>query len=108
MQAVVYSGVLPPSKVSPFGFRPCAGLRLHLLRQFQTFWPLVLVWKASAAIVLAALCRLGGAVFSWVAPVFKSGRFLLAFGSSSRPAYGGRLIWAIRYHRHIWEIACLF
>jgi len=37
MQAAIYSSASPFSKVSPLGFRPPAGLRLHALRQFAAF-----------------------------------------------------------------------
>ena len=37
MQARIYSSVLPFSKVQPFGFGPCSGLRLQVLCGFQAF-----------------------------------------------------------------------
>ncbi|MBK6615888.1 DUF1010 domain-containing protein [Ottowia sp.] len=99
MQAAINSSVSPFSKVSPWGFWRCAGLRLHSLRQFQAF----LVSSACAASATsyhfcsAAPLPWRGA-FSWVAPVFKAGRSLLAFGSNiavkptrlRRSAYLGR------------------
>jgi len=37
MQAAINSSVSPFSKVSPWGFWRCAGLRPHSLRKFQAF-----------------------------------------------------------------------
>ena len=37
MQASLYSSVSPFSKVQPFGFGPCSGLRLQVLCGFQAF-----------------------------------------------------------------------
>jgi len=93
MQAAINSSVSPFSKVSPWGFWRCAGLRLYSLRQFQAF-------LASSACAASATsyhsCSVAPlpwrSAFAWAAPVFKSGRSLLAFGSnySSQPtAYGG-------------------
>ncbi|WP_453934284.1 DUF1010 domain-containing protein [Acidovorax temperans] len=93
MQASIYSSAPPISKVSPLGFWRCAGLRLSALRRFQAF-------LASSACAVSATsyhsCSVASlpwrSAFSWAAPVFKSGRPLLAFGSncSSQPtAYGG-------------------
>ena len=93
MQASIYSSAPPISKVSPLGFWRCAGLRLSALRKFQAF-------LASSACAVSATsyhsCSVASlpwrSAFSWAAPVFKSGRPLLAFGSncSSQPtAYGG-------------------
>lgn len=93
MQAAINFSVSPFSKVSPLGFWRCAGLRLLTLRKFQVF-------LASSAFVSSARCYYycsaaplpWRSAFLWVAPVFKSGRSLLAFGSncSSQPtAYGG-------------------
>jgi hypothetical protein len=93
MQALIYSSVSPFSKVSPLGSRHGAGLRLHSLRWFQAF-------LASSACAASAnsyhSCSAAPlpwrSAFSWAAPVIKSGRRLLAFGSnhSSQPtAYGG-------------------
>ena len=99
MQASIYSSGSPLSKVSPLGFRPPAGLRLHVLRQFQAF-------LASSACAASATSYHSCSTaplpwpsgFSWAAPVFKSGRPLLAFGSNfalkptrlRRAAYLGR------------------
>ena len=93
MQASIYSSAPPISKVSPLGFWRCAGLRLRSLGRFQAFW-------ASGACAVSATSYHSRSAaplpwrsaFSWAAPVFKSGRPLLAFGSncSSQPtAYGG-------------------
>ena len=93
MQASIYSSGSPFSQVSPLRFRRCAGLRLSALRRFQAFF-------ASSACAVSAIsyhsCSVASlpwrSAFSWAAPVFKSGRPLLAFGSnySSQPtAFGG-------------------
>ena len=83
MQASIYSSAPPISKVSPLGFWRCAGLRLSALRKFQAF----LASSACAANATsypscsaAPLPWPSG--FSWAAPVFKSVRPLLAFGSN--------------------------
>lgn len=99
MQASIYSSGSPLSKVSPLGFRPPAGLRLHVLRQFQAF----LASSACAASATSyhscsAAPLLWPSAFSWAAPLSKSGRSLLAFGSNPafkptrilRAAYLGR------------------
>lgn len=83
MQAAIYSSASPFSKVSPLGFRPPAGLRLHALRQFAVF-------LASSPCVESAIsyhfCSAAPLpwrnAFSWAAPFFKSGRSLLALGSN--------------------------
>jgi hypothetical protein len=68
MQAAIYSKVFPFSKVSPLGFRPPAGLRLHVLRQFLVSSAAPFPWRSA---------------FSWAALAFKAGRSLVAFGSNS-------------------------
>ncbi|EJD6680369.1 DUF1010 domain-containing protein [Pseudomonas aeruginosa] len=84
MQASIYSSASPFSKVSPLGSWRWAGLRLHSLRKFQAF----LASSACAASATsyhscsAALLPWRSTV-SWIAPVFKLGRSLLAFGSNS-------------------------
>ena len=99
MQASIYSSGSPISKVSPLGFWRCAGLRLSALRRFQAF-------LASSACAVSATsyhsCSAAPlpwrSAFSWVAPVLKSRRSLLAFGSNFavkrtrilRAAYLGR------------------
>ena len=99
MQAAINSSALPFSKVSPWGFWRSAGLRLRSLRQVQAF-------LASSARLSSATCYLSCSAaplpwpsgFSWAAPLSKSGRFLLAFGSNPafkptrlrRAAYLGR------------------
>jgi len=93
MQAAIYSGVPPFSKVSPLGFWRCAGLRLHMPRQFQAF---LASSACSASVTSYHSCSVAPlpwrSAFSWAAPVFKSGCAFLAIGSniSSQPtAYGG-------------------
>ena len=84
MQAAINSSALPFSKVSPWGFWRCAGLRLSALRKFQAF-------LASSACAVSATsyhsCSVASlpwrSAFSWVAPFSKAGRSLLAFGSNS-------------------------
>ena len=99
MQAYIHSSASPLSKVSPLGFWRFAGLRLRSLGRFQAFW-------ASGACVASAAsyhsCSAAPlpwpSAFSWAAPLFKSGRSLLAFGSNPafkptrlrRAAYLGR------------------
>jgi len=69
---------------------------------FQSFWPLALAIQAPPAIILAALRRFRGAALfrgprpspSQGVPFWPSGLTL----RSSRPAYGGRLIWAVGPH----------
>ncbi len=93
MQASLYSSASPFSSVYSLGSWHCAGLRLHVLHQFQAF-------LASSACVESATSYHSCSAaplpwpsgFSWAAPVFKLGRPLPAFGSncSSQPtAYGG-------------------
>ena len=77
------------------GFVVCLGFAWWCYAGLWCFWPLALVQKAQAAIVLVVLRSLGGAV------PFRSSRpspnhgypfWLLALTfRSSRPAYGGRL-----------------
>ena len=88
-----YSPAFIFSSVYSLGSWHCAGLRLHVLHQFQAF-------LASSACVESATSYHSCSAaplpwpsgFSWAAPVFKLGRPLPAFGSncSSQPtAYGG-------------------
>jgi hypothetical protein len=79
----VYSNGSPFSKVSSLGLGRCAGLRLQTLRRFQAF----LASNARQASVgsyhsWSAAPLPGRSAFSGAAPVFKFGRFLLAFGSN--------------------------
>ena len=99
MQATIYSRVLSFSKVSALGFRPLAGLRLRAWCQFQAFWASSACQSsASSYHSCSASPPPWRSAFSWAAPVFKSRRSLLAFGSNSavkrtglRPAaYFGR------------------
>ena len=93
MQASIYSSGSPLSKVSPLGFRPPAGLRLHSPRKFQAFLASSPCSASAASYHSCSVAPLPRpSAFSWAAPVFKFGRSLLAFGSnySSQPtAYGG-------------------
>ena len=93
MQATIYSRVLSFSKVSALGFRPLAGLRLLAWCQFQAFWASSACQSSASSYHSCSASPLPWLrAFSWAAPVFKSGRPLLAFGSncSSQPtAYGG-------------------
>ena len=99
MQSIINSQDLPFPKVSPLGFRPPAGLRLHVLRQFQAFLASSACQSSAASYHSCSASPLPWrSAFSWAAPVFKSRRSLLAFGSNSavkrtglRPAaYFGR------------------
>ena len=93
MQASIYSRVSPFSKVSPLRFWRSAGLRLHSPRKFQAFLASSPCSASAASYHSCSVAPLPRpSAFSWAAPVFKSGRPLLAFGSncSSQPtAYGG-------------------
>ena len=99
MQAAIYSGASPFSKVSPLGFRPPAGLRLHALHQFAAFLASSACKSSATSYLYCSAAPLPWrSAFSWAAPFFKSGRSLLAFGSNSavkrtrilRAAYLGR------------------
>ena len=86
MQARIYSSVSPFSKVSPLGFRPPAGLRLHALRQFAAFLASSACQSSATSYLYCSAAPLPWrSAFSWAAPFFKSGRSLLAFGSN--PAF---------------------
>ena len=82
---MVNSPAFTLSSIYPLGVLPCAGLRLLVLRQFQTF--------------LQALRCLRGAVFfrglrsssSWGFPFWRLGLTV----QSSRPAFGGRLTFGV-------------
>ena len=84
IQASTYSSASPLSKVSPWEFLRCAGLRLHSLRRFLAFW-------ASSACAVSATsyhsCSAASpswpSAFSWAASFVKSVLPHLAFGSSS-------------------------
>lgn len=84
MQARIGSSFLPFSSIYSAGFWLGAGLRPHSQRQF-------LVLLASSACQSSATsyhsCSTAPlpwpSPFSWATPVFKVGRFLLAFGSNS-------------------------
>ncbi|MBY0408593.1 MAG: DUF1010 domain-containing protein [Burkholderiaceae bacterium] len=94
MQVRIYSSRSPFSKVSPLGFWGSVGTRLYSLRQFQAFLASS-AYLASAASYhsCSASPLLWPSAFSWVAPVFKSGRSLPAFGSncSLQPTASRRL-----------------
>ncbi|WOO32279.1 DUF1010 domain-containing protein [Diaphorobacter limosus] len=99
MQAVINSKVLPFSKVSPLEFGLPAGLRLHALGKFSVFLaPSACQSSATSYHSCSAAPLPWRSAFSWVAPVLKSRRSLLAFGSNSalkptrlrRAAYLGR------------------
>ena len=102
-----YSPAFTFSSVYSLGFGFLAGLRLLVLRQFKSFWPLALVQQAPAAIFFVVLRSLGGAVlFRSSCPSPNSGyRFwLLALTfRSCRPAFCGRLTMPVRFIK-----ICLF
>ncbi|NCU65884.1 DUF1010 domain-containing protein [Acidovorax sp. 210-6] len=83
MQAGVYSSASPFSKVSPWGFSRCVGLRLHSP-------PLLLAFLASSACAASASnyrsCSIAPLpwlrAFSRAAPVVNSVPALWAFGSN--------------------------
>jgi len=93
MQAAIYSSVSLFSQVAPWVFWRCAGLRLHRLRKFQTFWTSgAFPSSASSYRSYSATPLPWHSAFSWAASFFKSGRSPLDFESnySSQPtAYGG-------------------
>ena len=99
MQARIYSSASPFSSVFPLGFWPCGGLRLGLVRFFKPFRPLALAQQALVAIILKVLRRFrGAALFRGLRPSSSQGVPFWPSGltlRSSRPAYGGRLIWAV-------------
>ena len=92
---MVYSPAFIFSSVYSLVFWFLAGLRLLVLRQFKSFWPLALVQQAPPAIIFQAERRLRGAVLfrslrpssSWGFPFWLLGLTV----QSSRPAFGGRL-----------------
>jgi len=99
MRAAIYSKVLPFSKVSPLGFRPLAGLRLHALHQFAVFLAPSACQSSATSYHSCSVAPLPWrGAFSWPAPFSKLGRSLSAFGSNSavkptrlrRAAYLGR------------------
>ena len=84
MQAAINSSASPFSKVSPLGFRRCAGLRLHSPRKFQAFLASSPCSASAASYHSCSVAPLPRpSAFSWAAHVFKAGRPLLAFGSNS-------------------------
>ena len=90
-----YSPAFTFSSVYSLGFGFLAGLRLLVLRQFKSFWPLALVQQAPPAIIFQAVRRLRGALlFRSLRPssIQQSLFWLLGLTvQSSRPAFGGRL-----------------
>ena len=95
LKPMFYSPAFTFSSVYSLGFGFLAGLRLLVLRQFKSFWPLALVQQAPPAIIFQAVRRLRGAVLfrslrpssSWGFPFWLLGLTV----QSSRPAFGGRL-----------------
>ena len=99
MQDRIYSGASPLSKVYPWGLLRCAGLRLHLPRRFQAFLAPSACAESAGSYHSCSTAPLPWLrAFSWAAPVVKSARPLLAFGSNPavkrtrqrRAAYLGR------------------
>ena len=90
-----YSPAFTFSSGYSLGFWFLAGLRLLVLRQFKSFWPLALVQQAPPAIIFQAVRRLRGALlFRGLRPSsIQKFLFLLLWltGQSSRPAFGRRL-----------------
>ena len=95
LKPMFYSPAFSFSSVYSLGFWFLAGLRLLVLRQFKSFWPLALVQQARVAIIFQAVRRLRGALLfrglgsssTWVLPFSLVGLTV----QSSRPAFGGRL-----------------
>ncbi len=73
-------------------------------KAYLSFWHPALASQAPPAIILAVLRRFRGpAVFLGLRPSSRLGAPFWPSGltlRSSRPAYGGRLIWAVRPHGH--------
>ena len=99
MQACIYSSASPFSSVYSLGFWRSAGLRLHALCKFQVFLAACACAASATSYHSCSAAPLSWpSAFSWAAPLFKSGRSLLAFGSNSafkptrlrRAAYLGR------------------
>ena len=90
-----YSPAFTFSSGYSLGFWFLAGLRLLVLRQFKSFWPLDLVQQASLAIIFQAVRRLGGTMFfhSLRPSLIQQFLFWLLWLTvqSSRPAFGRRL-----------------
>ena len=92
---MVHSPAFTFSSVYSLGFGFLAGLRLLVLRQFKSFWPLAVVQQALSAIILQASRRLRGTLLFhglrpssiWGFPFW----LLWLTGQSSRPAFGRRL-----------------
>ena len=100
IQAMFYSPEFTFSSGYPLGFCRVPGFAFGCCAGFKHFWPLALVQQAPPAILLAALRRFRGpAVFRGLRPSSRLGAPFWPSGltlRSSRPAYGGRLIWAVR------------
>ncbi|MBS0536990.1 MAG: DUF1010 domain-containing protein [Proteobacteria bacterium] len=93
MQAAIYSSASPFSSGFACGFLRPDGLRLQALCQFQAFLASSARQRCATSYHSCSVAPLPWpSAFSWVVPVFKSGRSLLAIGSniSSQPtAFGG-------------------
>ena len=105
MKPMFYSPAFTFSSVYSLGFGFLAGLRLLVLRQFKSFWPLALVQQAPPAIIFQAVRRLRGALlFRGLRPssIWGFPFWLLALTfRSSRPAFGGRLTSPVSHHEQI-------
>ncbi|MFC3307116.1 DUF1010 domain-containing protein [Ottowia pentelensis] len=72
MPASIYSSVSPFSKVSPWRFWRCAGLRMHTPRQFQAILATSPCTASAASYHSCSAAPLPWrSAFSWAAPVFK-------------------------------------
>ncbi len=84
MHPRIYSSASPFSKVSLWWFWRSAGLRLHALRRFQAFWASCACAASATNYHSCSSAPLSSpSAFLWAAPLSKSGRSLLAFGSNS-------------------------
>ena len=90
-----YSPAFTFSSGYSLGFWFLAGLRLLVLRQFKSFWPLALVQQAPPAIIFQAVRRLRGTLlFHSLRPSLIQQFLFWLLGltvQSSRPAFGRRL-----------------
>ena len=95
LRPMVHSPAFTFSSVIRWVFCRVPGFALVRCAGFKPFWPPALAQRAPPAIILQALCRLGGAVLfhglrpssSWGFPFWLLGLTV----QSSRPAFGGRL-----------------
>ena len=86
-----YSPAFTFSSIYPLGFCRVPGFALGCCASFKLFWPLALVQQALAALVFVVRGLCGHFRFCALGLTWRS----------SRPAYCGRLIWAVSHHEQI-------